>query len=736
MIDKATVQKILDAADIVEVVSDYVHLVKRGSNYMGLCPFHNEKTPSFSVNRNRNICHCFSCGKGGSPVNFLIEKEGYNYHDALIHLANKYGIKVEEKELTDEELQRRNERDRMLMANEWAMNKMMSNLVDTEEGRDIGLSYFFQRGVTMEAIKAFKLGYCLDNSTNLVKEAKKDGIDLEVLCTLGVIGKSQNGERYYDRFKGRVIFPILNTAGKVIAFGGRGIKGEPAKYINSPESQLYRKSNELYGIFQARNSIVQEKRCFLVEGYMDVIGMWQSGMKNVVASSGTSLTEGQISLIHRFTDNVTLIYDGDSAGIKASLRGIDLLLTQKLNVNVLLLPDGDDPDSFARKHTPEEFREYVDEHQTDFIDFKIKILLTDNDSPQARSEAINSIIRSIASVVNPIQRQVYIQQCSQKLNISEALLISEVKKARVSVMDEIRKRRDLERITREREENSSNFSASNTSISSSVEEKSDKVLRPSNQENLLNSKLISLEHNIVSYCVKYGLTAFCESIDESGNTYWVNVLEFVKSEMEADQLTFSSELHRIIFDELLKLVEDFKIAEEEYLRTVDNEYKEKVNKWYEEKASTFGSVTDIENQEREFREKLDNERYEKLRRFAMDYSAKYLGSHPEEKIRQFALSSITPKYKLSNYHSKYAKVQLEEDRIEELIPRAISEWKEGVLERMFHEVQKELKIASETGNVEEMNKAMTRLKEITLIRREVAKIIGERILSPSSRKNK
>ena len=356
MSDKATVKRIIDAADIVEVVSDYVSLTRRGANYVGLCPFHNERTPSFSVSPSRGICHCFSCGKGGSPVNFLMEKEGINYHDALLRLADKYGIKVEERELSDEERAEQSRRESMLTINEWSMRRFIENMNATEEGRNIGLEYFYQRGITKQAIDKFKLGYALDKPTDLYDAAARQGFEIQTLIDVGLCGLSSNGNRPYDRFRGRVIYPMINSAGKVIAFGGRGIKGEPAKYINSPESDIYRKSNELYGIYQARNAMTRSKHCFLVEGYMDVIGMWQSGMENVVASSGTSLTDGQAALIHRFAEKVTVIYDGDSAGIHASLRAIDILLAQKLDVTLLLLPDGDDPDSFSRKHTPEEFR--------------------------------------------------------------------------------------------------------------------------------------------------------------------------------------------------------------------------------------------------------------------------------------------------------------------------------------------------------------------------------------------
>ena len=298
------------------------------------------------------MCYCFSCHKGGSPVNFIMEKEGINYHDALLHLAKKYGITVEERELTDEERQLQSRREGMLVVNEWAMEKMENNLTATDEGRDIGLQYFLQRGITNEAIRKFHLGYAIDRQTALSDEAKAAGHDLEILKEVGLVGISGNGNMY-DRFRGRVIFPIQNTAGKVVAFGGRDLKGGPAKYVNSPESDIYKKNRELYGIYQAKNEIVKQDKCFLVEGYMDVIGMWQAGMENAIASSGTALTDGQIALIHRFTENITLLYDGDAAGIKAALRGIDMLLSHKMRVKVLLLPDGHDPDSFARINTPE-----------------------------------------------------------------------------------------------------------------------------------------------------------------------------------------------------------------------------------------------------------------------------------------------------------------------------------------------------------------------------------------------
>lgn len=443
MIDRETVQKIKDTADIVDVVSDYVHLIRRGANYVGLCPFHNERTPSFSVNRARNYCYCFSCHKGGSPVNFIMEKEGISYHDALMQLAKRYGIKVEEKELTDEQRETQSRKEGLYVANEWAMGYFEHNLLETDDGRDIGLQYLYGRGVSESAIKNFHLGYAIDRGTDFLEAARKKGFSVDTLKTLGLVGTSQQGHDY-DRFRGRVIFPILNSSGKVIAFGGRDLKGGPAKYINSPESELYKKSNELYGMYQARSAIVREDRCFLVEGYLDVIGMWQSGMKNVVASSGTALTDGQIALIHRFTRNVTLIYDGDAAGIKASLRGIDMLLSHQLDVKVLLLPDGDDPDSFARKHTPEEFKDYVSNNETDIIRFKTRVLMNEAaDDPQRRVEAIRSVVQSLACIPDKVKRDVYIQECSRILGVSEESIGSATARQRSVVVEQFKKERRL-----------------------------------------------------------------------------------------------------------------------------------------------------------------------------------------------------------------------------------------------------------------------------------------------------
>ena len=367
-IDEETRQRILDAADIVEVVSDFVSLKRRGANYIGLCPFHNERTPSFSVSRSRGICKCFSCGEGGSAVNFIMKIENIGYYDALKYLARKYGIEVKEHEMSDAEREAESRRESMMAVNTFALEHFEHNISETESGRDIGLAYFRERGINDAMIKHFHLGYAIDKPDDLLSAATAKGYREQYLIDTGLCARTERGT-VYDRFKGRVIYPIFSVSGRPIAFGGRTLRSDKkiAKYVNSPESEIYHKSSVLYGLFQAKQSIVRKDKCFLVEGYMDVISMCQAGIENVVASSGTSLTQGQIRLIHRFTHNVTVIYDSDAAGIKASLRGIDLLLAEGLDIKVLLLPDGDDPDTFAQHNSSADVEKYITENEQDFI---------------------------------------------------------------------------------------------------------------------------------------------------------------------------------------------------------------------------------------------------------------------------------------------------------------------------------------------------------------------------------
>ena len=430
MIDQATIDKIMDAAQIVDVVSEFVTLRKRGVNYVGLCPFHSEKTPSFSVSPSKGLCKCFSCGKGGNVVHFIMEHEQMSYYEALKWLARKYNIEVKERELTNEEKHAQSVRESMFVVNEYARDYFQNILYNHVDGQTIGMTYFRQRGFRDDIIRKFQLGFCLDQFDAFAKEALRKGYKAEYLVKTGLCYTKDDGS-LRDRFWGRVIFPVHSLSGKVVAFGGRVLKtdAKTAKYVNSPESEIYHKSNELYGIYFAKQAIVKQDRCFLVEGYTDVISMHQSGIENVVASSGTSLTPGQIRLIHRFTNNITVLYDGDMAGIKASIRGIDMLLEEGMNIKVVLLPDGDDPDSFARKHNATDYQNYINSHEVDFIRFKTNLLLEDaGNDPIKRAGLITDIVRSISMIPEAIVRSVYTKECSQLLQVEEKLLIAEINK--------------------------------------------------------------------------------------------------------------------------------------------------------------------------------------------------------------------------------------------------------------------------------------------------------------------
>jgi len=430
MIPKETVAKILETAEIVDVVSDFISLKKRGANYLGLCPFHNEKGPSFTVSPAKGIYKCFGCGKAGAPVNFIMEHEGLTYPEALRFLAKKYSIKVEEVEQTADQIKEQNAKESMMLLSAYAQQQFTKNLWEEEEGKRIGLSYFKERGFSKQTIERFQLGYSLESRKAFSDKALADGYLMEYLTKTGLT--IENEGRYFDRFSGRVIFPIHNISGRPIAFGGRILTNDKklAKYLNSPESEIYHKSNVLYGLFQAKKTIVEKNNCYLVEGYTDVVSLSQAGVENVVASAGTSLTVEQIRLIRRFTPNVTIMYDGDSAGIKASFRGINLILTEGLNVKVLLFPDGEDPDSFAKKHTQEELVLFMENNTTDFISFKTKLLLdeTKND-PIAKAQLIHEIVESIGLIPDNIARSLYIKECSRLMTVDEQLLLNELNKS-------------------------------------------------------------------------------------------------------------------------------------------------------------------------------------------------------------------------------------------------------------------------------------------------------------------
>ncbi len=577
MIDRATIDKIMDAANIVDVVSDFVTLKRAGANLKGLCPFHDDRTPSFMVSPAKNYCKCFACGKGGNPVGFIMEHEQITYPEALRYLAKKYGITIEEKEMSKEDVQRQDDRESMFIVNQWANEWFQRQLHDTPDGRAIGLAYFRGRGFRDDIIQKFQLGFCPDSRDGVMsQDALKAGYqekylinDPETGIGTGISIKNDKG-RLRDRYWGRVIFPIFTMSGKVVGFGGRVLdaatKGVNVKYQNSPESIIYSKKRELYGLFQAKQAIRKQDLCFLVEGYTDVMAMHQSGIENVVASSGTALTDDQIRLIHRLTDNITVIYDGDAAGIKASQRGIDMLLAQGMNVRLLLLPDGDDPDSFARKHNAEEYKRYLDEHQVDFIKFKTSLLLEEaQGDPVKKSQLVNNIVQSIACIPNEITRAVYIQETAATMQMQERLIASAVTRQIEQSLEEIRKQRErererktLERITGETppppaEDERIPLPTDIPLPTQESDGTDESVPSPYTPlvENIRNRDALRLEQKereLLRLVIRFGNQPLGTVKDNEGKTSTLSVAQYIQSSLTQDELALSHPIHQRLMD--------------------------------------------------------------------------------------------------------------------------------------------------------------------------------------------
>lgn len=547
MIDHATIERIKDAANIVEVVSEFVTLRKSGSNYKGLCPFHDEKTPSFYVSPARGTCHCFGCGKGGNPVGFIMEHEQMTYPEALRWLARKYHIEIKERELSDNEKREQSERESMFIVNEWAASYFQHLMHDTADGVAIGMQYFRSRGFRDDIVSKFQLGYDDTDRRALAQEALRKGYKEDFLLKTGICYKNDRGE-LIDRYAGRVIFPWIGISGKVVGFGGRLLdsrtKGVNQKYVNSPDSDIYHKDRELYGIYQAKKAIAKEDRVYMVEGYTDVISMHQCGIENVVANSGTALSVHQIHILHRFTSNITLLYDGDAAGIHAALRGTDMLLSEGMNLKVLLLPDGDDPDSFARKHSADEFRKYIEEHQTDFIEFKTDLLLRGERDPLKRSEAINSVVRSISFVTNPILRDTYLHDCSVRMGINEATLINTLNNF----------------IRSNREETASSLNNSQSTQTATQNSK----LKIQNSPSPLQ-QASKVEQMLVELVVRNGDTIIYNNVEtEDGTTVNLNVAQYIAYNLGVDGLKFANPLNSRILDEAVNHAGDENFCAEQF----------------------------------------------------------------------------------------------------------------------------------------------------------------------------
>ncbi|WP_288205360.1 DNA primase [uncultured Parabacteroides sp.] len=713
MIDQPTIDRILDTANIVDVVSEFVTLRKRGINYVGLCPFHTDKTPSFYVSPAKNICKCFACGEGGTAVHFIMKHEQLNYFDALRYLAKKYNIEIQERELTNKEKQKRSDRESMLIVNGWAQQYFSTQLYEHVEGKTVGLRYFAERGFREDTIRKFQLGYSLDQRDALYKEATKSGYKKEFLEKTGLVIVYDNGG-VNDRFRGRVIFPVHTLSGKVVAFGGRVLKKDEktAKYVNSPESEIYHKSNELYGIYFAKQAMVKEDRCFLVEGYTDVISMHQAGIENVVASSGTALTQGQIRLIHRFTNNITVLYDGDAAGIKAALRGIDLLLEDGMNVKVVLLPNGEDPDSFARKHNASQFAEFIKQSETDFIRFKTRLLLDDaGNDPIKRSSLITDIIRTVAIIPDNIARSIYIRECSAMMEIDEQVLLNEVNKIR------------LNKEERQNNQTQSTPPVSNTMsmipeypdipgyqpiVEDSFLPPSDEAM-PSLPDDMppppppmeeypagetgpmdvpppdfppvqpteavraaqpKRSPYEVYELTLLKYIVRYGEKVLFDYVDEETNEHIVmHVAEYIRYDLERDDLTFYTPIFKSMLDEAA------------------------------ERCKNEGFIAN-----------------------------RYFLAHPDPNVSRLAANLISEKYQLSKYHSKYRELEQEEDKLDQLVIREIYAMKDAYIIRQIKDTQLGIKEAHLKGNEDQVFELMKKLTHLNEIKNVLSKELGERIV--------
>ena len=690
MIDQATIDRILDTAQIVDVVSEFVTLRRRGVNYIGVCPFHNEKTPSFSVSPSKGVCKCFSCGKGGNVVHFIMEHEQLSYYEALKWLAKKYNIEIKEKEMTQEEKQVQNLRESLFVVNQFAMEYFQEILEKNPDGQSIGMTYFRQRGFRDDIIKKFQLGYCTDQRDAFAQTALQKGYKAEFLEKTGLCYRKEDGS-LRDRFWGRVIFPIHSISGKVVAFGGRVLssqtKNVQMKYVNSPESEIYHKSKELYGIYFAKQAIVRQDRCFLVEGYTDVISMHQSGVENVVASSGTALTPEQIRLIHRFTNNITVLYDGDMAGIKASLRGIDMLLEEGMNVKICLLPDGDDPDSFARKHNATDFQAFINNHEVDFIRFKTNLLLEEaGKDPIKRASLISRIVKSIAVIPEEIVRSVYIRECSRLLDMSEKVLTEATSQMVRQNIENREKEQERKKIREERQQaiatNNVPGNQPDTQIpeqaSTPIQEIPAPVIPDSYQsfipvEGNENKVFFQREKSLIKMIIRYGEKVMCYVENEEQEQVPYKVIEFIAASLKEDDLQFHSPLHRKILNEAVAHEKDAQFTSERFFLT-----------------------------------------------------------HPDPEINKLAADMVSERYQLSKYHSKSQKIISDEERLYELIPRLLIDFKLSIVEEEMKHTLLALAQPEIAGNPEKAKEIMERYKTLHQTQMLMARNAGDRIVNPFS----
>ena len=723
MIDRSTIDRIMAAADIVDVVGEFVTLRRSGANYKGLCPFHDEKTPSFMVSPSKQLCKCFSCGNGGNVVKFVMQHEQMTYPEALKWLGRRYGIEVKEREQTAEQKAAATAREAMFVVNEWARDYFVETLHNNVDGLAIGMSYFRRRGLRDDIIRKFQLGYSLEQRDALAQKAHAKGFEEKYIESTGLCYRTEDG-RLLDRYHGRVIFPVHSVSGRIVAFGGRILNQEQknvGKYVNSPESEIYSKKRELYGLYLAKQAIVKQDRCYLVEGYLDVISMHQSGVENVVASSGTALTPEQVRLIHRFTNNVTVLYDGDAAGIHASLRGIDILLSEGLNIKVMLLPEGEDPDSYAQARTPEEFRKDLEENEEDFIQFKANLLLKDaGRDPMKRASVITDLTRSISVIPSDIVRQVYIHDLAGRLNIDESAIVNEVAK-------EIRKRKEEAHSRSKTTPPSSTQSSTQSKIQPAAAQQhsgehdipleayeqlipppesvsgardaqqalTSLSTNPLNQEgaisgstiNLGESKaqqqLIACELQLIQLVIRYGqLPTIAQQTEVE--TPWSAAKKNQTTEIIADSpLVAPYILEELSNDDIhLQVDKHQQILEEAAQHTLEN-------------PETFNSRD-------------------------------YFITHPDQKINRLAAELADDRYPVSIEQQK-AYVP-EEKRLVDIVPRVINDYKHAILGVQKEEVLLALRQPELQQQPDKMNELLRQLIEINELEKQFAKVLGDRVL--------
>ena len=742
MIDRNTVQQILDTADIVDVVSDFVSLKKRGANWIGLCPFHNDRRPSFYVSRTKGICKCFACGEGGSAVNFIMKHEQLSYPEALRYLANKYHIEIQEKELTDEEKQAQSEREAMLMLNEWACSYFEKQLHETLAGQDIGLSYFKERGFNDATIKEFRLGYSSEGYDDFYKAAVAQGFNPQLMFDVGLCIPNERGGGH-DRFRGRVMFPILNIAGKVIAFGGRTLRKEKdiAKYVNSPESLIYSKRDVIYGLYHAKREISKQDKCFIVEGYADVISMHQAGFKNVIASSGTALTEGHIHAIRRFTSNVTEMFDGDAAGVKAAMRGVDMLLKEGLNIKVLPLPAEDDPDSFVRAHTFTEVEDYIKQNETDFINFKSSVVLKDaQNDPIKRTAAITDVVKSIAIIPDEIARMVYAKECSGLFGMDEHAILRQIKHYRGKFIEQWRKEKQQQKERELRMKQPQGTNQQNEDLTAPPPVIPDELIDapPATQRTAVTANATAnidlQEREIIRLIVNYGMCYLTDTENVNGEISHSTVLEHIYNELVIDMMSFSNPLYRRTFEIALNCNDtyhhDLELFNTDLNQRVTQFMADETEKQLQEEPEALDSAALINAQERiekSVKAKASVMAKNELQEFNSGYLMKILCSIDDDEVRQLACSLAADNLpQLSKIHTQFSVILEEQDRLRPIVNHSLHNWKNAILVQRIAELKAMIAKADATQQPE----MMKQLQHLYNLRHKLAAIIGDRVVNP------